>query len=308
MRHIGIVSGLGLWLGLLQAAPSSPYFGQPVPGMTPAVFAPGIVSTDAVELNTVFTPDLKEMFFARAIDGVASIFHSRLVDGAWSTPRELLLFPGGARALAVDMAVSPDGSELYFLGNYQPPDSTGAPNPDIWRSRRVNGTWATADKVPAPISTDASEVYPVIVADGSMYFLSNRPGGMGRISLYRAQRLADGSFAAPVLLPAPINHEAGIGDTFVSPDEKLMVFGSSRPPGIGAGDLFVSFRRPDGSWGEPTHLGSTVNTEISDFCPFVTPDGKYFFFSRRQTTAGTATAGDVYWMDATFLEQFRRPS
>ena len=306
MRHIAIVSGLGLWLGLLQAAKSSPYFAQPVPGMTPALFAPGIVSTDAVELNTVFTPDLKEMFFARAIDRVPSMFHSRLVDGAWTTPRELLLFPGEARALAVDMAVSPDGKELYFLGNYQPPNSTGAPNSDIWRSRRVNGTWATAEKVPAPISTDASEVYPVIVGDGSMYFLSNRPGGIGRSSLYRAQRLADGTFGAPVLLPAPINHESGIGDTFVSPDEKLMVFGSGRPPSIGAGDLFVSFRRPDGNWGEPAHLGSAVNTKISDFCPFVTPDGKYFFFSRRQSTAGNATAGDVYWMDAKFLEQFRR--
>ena len=88
MRHIVIVSGLGLWLGLLQAAKSSPYFGQPVPGMTPALFAPGIVSPDGVELNTVFTPDLKEMFFARAIDRVPSMFHSRLVDGAWTTPRE----------------------------------------------------------------------------------------------------------------------------------------------------------------------------------------------------------------------------
>ena len=148
--------------------------------MTPALFAPGIVSTDAVELNTVFTPDLKEMVFARAIDGVATMFHSRLVDGAWTTPRELLLFPGGTRALSVDMSVSPDGNELYFLGNYQPPNSTAAPNPDIWRSRRVAGTWATAEKVPAPISTDASEIYPVIVGDGSMYFLSNRPGGIGR--------------------------------------------------------------------------------------------------------------------------------
>jgi hypothetical protein len=204
------------------------------------------------------------------------------------------------------MSVSPDGNELYFLGNYQPPNATAAPNPDIWRSRRVNGAWATAEKVPAPISTDAGEIYPVIVADGSMYFLSSRPGGIGRTNLYRAQRVADGTFAAPVPVPAPINHQAGIGDTFVSPDEKYMVFGSSRPPSIGAGDLFVSFRQPDGTWGEPAHLGSTVNTEISDFCPFVTPDGRYFFFSRRQGTAGNATVGDVYWMDARFLEQFRR--
>jgi hypothetical protein len=289
-----------------QATTPSPYFGQPLPGLTPVLFAPGLVSTDAVELNTVFAPDLKEMFFARAAGGVTSMFHARLVNGTWTPPRELPLFPGQARALAVDMALSPDGNELYFLGSYRPPDASYPRSGDIWRSRRVNGTWATAERLPAPISTDASEVYPVIVNDGSMYFNSTRPGGMGPASLYRAQRLPDGTFAAPVLVPAPINGEFGIGDAFVSPDETYMVFGSSRPPSLGAGDLFVSFRRADGRWGEPVHLGKTVNTEISDFCPFVTPDGKYLFFSRRQGVAGKATAGDVYWLDAKFLDQFRR--
>jgi hypothetical protein len=306
MKHTAVVAGLSLCLSLIQAAGSSPYFDQPLPGLTPVRFAPGVVSTEAVELNTVFTPDLQEMFFARTVDRAPSMFHARRVDGAWSTPRELLLFPDGARALAVDMTVSRDGQELYFLGNYQPPGATEKPTTDIWRSRRVAGTWTTAERVPAPISTDASEVYPVIVGDGSLYFTSNRPGGIGRNSLYRAQRRPDGTFDAPALVPRPINHEDGIGDTFVSPDESVMVFGSSRPPSLGASDLFVAFRQPDGAWGEPSHLGAVVNTEISDYCPFFTPDGRYFFFSRRQSTAGAAVAGDVYWMDVKFLDQFRR--
>jgi hypothetical protein len=33
------------------------YFGQKPPGMTPEIFAPGIVSTEKKELNSVFTPD-----------------------------------------------------------------------------------------------------------------------------------------------------------------------------------------------------------------------------------------------------------
>ena len=290
-----------------QVMAPSPYMGQPVPGMTPALFAPGIVSTDAIELNAVFTPDMREFFFARGRGGEPpTIFHSLLTGGAWTAPRELPLYPGQGRALAVDMAVSPDGNELFFLGNYQLPGATGAASPDIWRSRRVNGTWTTAEMVPAPVSTAASEVYPTVVGDGSLYFISNRPGGVGSTSVYRAQRLAGGSFAAPVLVPAPINGEFGVGDPFVPPDEKYMIFVSRRPPNLGAGDLFISFRRSDGGWGEPVHLGDKVNTEHTDFCPFVTPDGKYFFFSRRHTVDGKVTAGDVYWMDAKFLEQFRK--
>ena len=225
----------------------------------------------------------------------------------WSTPRPLLLFPGESRGVADDMSVSTDGRELYFLGIHPHAHDGGVRSTDIWRSRRINGKWSTAEVLPPPISTNASEVYPVIVRDGSLYFTSNRPGGLGRSSLYRAQRRADGTFAEPTLVPQPVNSEFGVGDTFVSPDESYMVFGSGRPPSAGGGDLFVSYRRADGGWGEPAHLGNTINTEHTEFCPMVTPDGKYLFFSRLHGGGWSkATAGDVYWVDAKILDQLRR--
>jgi hypothetical protein len=56
------------------------------------------------------------------------------------------------------------------------------------------------------------------------------------------------------------------------------------------------------------HLGRTLNTaEHTEFCPMVTPDGRYLFFSRRRGNSwSAATAGDVRWVDARILEQFRR--
>jgi hypothetical protein len=240
-----------------QVAKPSPYFGQALPTLSPERFAPGVVSTDAIELNGVFAPDLKEFFFARLIEGVQTMYHAVLVDGAWSAPSPLLLFPGQSRSVADDMAVSPDGRELYFLGNHPHSHSAGVRSSDIWRSRRINGNWSTAEVVPAPISTEASEVYPVVVGDGSLYFSSNRPGGLGRSSVYRAQRLAEGSFAEPVLVAPPVNSEFGVGDVYLSPDESYMVFSSSRPPSPGGGDLFVSFRRPNDGWSEPAATPST---------------------------------------------------
>ncbi len=41
-------------------APQPPYVGQRVPGLVPEVFAPGLVSTGAIELNGVFSPDQRE--------------------------------------------------------------------------------------------------------------------------------------------------------------------------------------------------------------------------------------------------------
>ena len=124
-----------------------------------------MVSTDAIELNGVFTPALTEFFFARLIDGVQTMSPLGARQRRVGSPASAASVPGyQRRAVADDMAVSPDGRELYFLGNHP----AGVGNSDIWRSRRVNGRWSTAEVVPPPIITEASEVYPVIVVDGSL--------------------------------------------------------------------------------------------------------------------------------------------
>jgi hypothetical protein len=290
------------------APPQPPYLGQPTPGTTPERFAPDIVSTDAIELNGVFTPDGREFFFTRLIDGVDTMHRSVLEDGRWSDPRPLLVYPGRVRVLAVDMSVSPDGQELYFLGQHQHEYAPENPGYDLWVSRRVDGAWSTAQVVPPPVSTSAEEFYPVVVGDGSLYFSSNRAGGLERYDVYRAQRLADGSFGEPVNIGPPVNSEFGTGDTFVAPDESYLIFSSRRPAGLGNGDLHVSFRQEGGRWGEPVNLGESINTDQHEFCPMVTPDGKYLFFSRRWgATWEQTTAGDVYWVDARVLDQFRKP-
>jgi hypothetical protein len=53
--------------------------------------------------------------------------------------------------------------------------------------------------------------------------------------------------------------------------------------------------------------GETINTAVSEYCPMVTPDGRYLFFSRRSPGSwAEASEGNVYWVDARVLEQFRR--
>jgi hypothetical protein len=283
-------------------APELRYFGQPAPGHVPQLFAPGVVNTDAIELNGVFTPDGREFFFTRLVDGVDTMFHTVLRDGGWEDPQPLRLFSGDPRAVAVDMSVSPNGRLLYFLGQHPHRDAPRDPSYDVWVSRRTANGWSMAEVVPAPVSTAAAELYPVVVADGSLYFSSDRLGGVGRSDIYRAQSLPDGGFAEPVNLGPPINSEFGTGDTYVAPDESFLIFSSRRPGGFGAGDLFLSLRQPDGRWGEPVNLGEGVNSDEHEFCPMLTPDGNYLFFSRLLGGSWeNATDGEVYWVDAGVL-------
>lgn len=303
--------------------PAHAYLGQTSPGLVPEVFAPGVVSTDAVELNSVFSPDGREFFFTRLIDGPDEqegypgrtrpiLHHMVYTDGAWSEPRALRLFPGAPDAWAADMALSPDGQLLYVMGAHPVDEVAARSDLNLWVSRRVDGAWAAAEPLPVPVNTEAGEIYSSVVADGSLYFTSDRPGGLARTGsdLYRAQRRSDGSFAAPVNVGPPVNSGDGLGDTCVAPDERFMILTARRSDGYGSGDLYVSFRGPDGGWSKPVNLGAEVNSDELDYCPMLTPDGKYLFFSRRRSDPPGSgwpgvISGDVYWVDAAMIERLR---
>ncbi len=202
------------------------------------------------------------------------------------------------RGLAVDMAYSADGDELVFLG--QAPGGVGdPPGLDLWRARRDGDGWSDAEVIPPPVSTVHGESYPCLVADGSLYFSSDRPGGLGELDAWRAQRLPDGTCADPVNLGAPVNTEHPDGDTWVSPDETVLVVASRRPGGHGGADLWIATRTEDGGWSGPRNLGPGVNTPGYEYCPMGTWDGRLFFFSRRVgATWDEATGGTVHWVDA----------
>jgi len=284
------------------------YLGETPPGGTPEPFAPGVVNTAAIELNGVVSPDGREFFFTRVVDDVFIMHRRRLgEDGGWSDPEPIFTYPNQEPALAVDMAYSPDGARLYFLGRYS--DDLGAEetNSDLFVIERRGDGWSMASALPAPVNTpDFSESYPSVTADGSLYFSSDRTGGFGKSDIWRAQRRDDGSFDEPVNLGPPVNTEHSEGDTYVAPDESWLVVTSRRPGGPGGGDLFVAFRDADGAWSEPQPLPPPINSEMLDYCPMGTPDGRSLFFSRRTgETWDDADAGDVWWVDLAVIEQMR---
>ncbi len=285
----------------------SRYLGEKPPGLTPERFAPGVANTASIELNGVVSPDGREFFFTRIVDGVFTMYRSALGREGWSDPKPVRPYAGAERADAVDMAYTSDADTLYFLGKGVIQSASGVSEGlDIWSMHRQGAGWSPARVVPPPVSTEHPESYPCVVQDGSLYFSSRRPGGLGEADIYRAQRLPDGTFAEPVNLGPPINTEQSEGDTYVAPDESYLIVTARRPDGLGQGDLYISFREEDGRWGAPVNLGKPINLAQTDFCPMVTPDGAYLFFSRRWGASWEdTTEGEVFWVSARILDQFR---
>ncbi len=273
------------------------YLGQTPPGLQPEVFAPSLISLpDEQELNAVFSPNGRIFMFSRTIDGVYKMFYSyRRGDGTWQEPRMAAPSKTFPSHRDVDMAFSPDGSWVYFISD-RPLPGYSLERYNLWRSQVTRFGLTDPEPLGPHLNGPDHELYPMLVADGSLYFTSTREDSLGGQDSYRAQ-WRDGEFEAPINLGARINSEFHEGDIYVSPDETYLIHVAvDRPDSLGGADLYVSFRQSDGSWGPSTHMGDTINSADIDYCPMVTPDGRYFFFTR---------GNDLMWVDADIIDQFR---
>ena len=150
------------------------------------------------------------------------------------------------------------------------------------------------------VNSGKSQAYPTTTRDGTLYFQALRNDGYGKADIYRS-RLVDGEYLTPENLGPIVNSANYEGDVFIAHDESYMVVSVyGREDGLGEGDLYVSFQNPDSSWSPLKNMGAGVNSVKRDFCPMVTPDGRYLFFSSKRLGVG-----DIFWVDADVIEALR---
>ncbi|MDJ0712192.1 MAG: hypothetical protein QNJ14_17510 [Woeseiaceae bacterium] len=276
-----------------------PYLGQNPPGEVPELFAPGIISTEAGELNAVFNEAGDVFLFSRMLDGKVKAFAMRMEEGVWREPAMLNFSRQHPEADQVDMYFSPDEKSLYFISNLSVASfETGSVN--IWRSDWNDGLDLNHQLLAAPVNSDGQEIYPVPVVSGNLYFSSSR-GTDGQPRDFFRGHADDGHINRVERLGEPFNTGEDEGDVYMAPDESYAIITSSRlDDSQGRADLFITFRTADGGWTDAVNLGPNINSDQHDYTPIVSPDGKFFFLTRSGDHPG-----DLYWVDAGFIEDMR---
>ena len=295
------------------------YLGQKPPGMTPEIFAPGIISTGYHDGCITFSPDGRELFYHFGGLGRMAILCMKQEDKRWTAP-QVASFSGKYRD--GEPHFSNDGNKLLFRSN-RPLEGKGEPmeSTDIWIVERSEDGWGEPRNPGPIINSQKDDLYPTITKSGDLYFASNRDGGW---DIYIA-KYANGRYAKPVKLSNAINSEFGDWDAFLAPDESYIIFGSNgRSDGLGESDLYISFRKEDGTWTKSKNMGSQINTFYREVDPSVSPDGKYIFFrsNRRIHKSYSETSltydeitkilnspgngeADIYWVDAKMIENLK---
>ena len=81
-----------------------------------------------------------------------------------------------------------------------------------------------------------------------------------------------------------MNKNVNIGETnhsiFITKDGQEMFIAAAGAKGsLGGRDIYVAKKNPDGTWGKPTNLGPKINTEFDEDAPFMSSDGRSFYFA-----------------------------
>jgi hypothetical protein len=146
------------------------------------------------------------------------------------------------------------------------------------QSAEVYGDWSSPINVGPPVNTGDNDTYAILSRDElTMYFTSDRPGGLGGDDLWFTTRASlEDPWEVPKNMSA-LNTSAMDSLAVLSSDEHVMFFHSTRQPGgCGAGDIWMTRRhnRRSQEWGPPVDLGCVVNTTMTENAPafFENPD------------------------------------
>ena len=173
----------------------------------------------------------------------------------------------------------------------------------------TDGSVSNPIKFSNKLDSKFNESTPVFTKDGNtVYFARNNylKGKKGKDSLgilllkiYSAKKNKKKEWENIKELPFNSN-EYQVAHPALSPDEKTLYFASDMPGSFGKSDLYQVDIKSDGTFGVPTNMGKSINTEGRETFPFVSESGILYFASDGRPGLGGL---DVFQADLKNIEK-----
>jgi len=181
--------------------------------------------------------------------------------------------------------LSPDGQTLYFTLAKHPSNMGGARDPgDIWISKKDSaGNWMNPINPGEPLNSKQYNSIIGFTNKGNTIYLSghylpgNKKAKTKGISISQFNN-KNWTFPEPVDIPYYKNYSDQQSGC-LSYDGNIMLHSIETYGTRGAEDIYVSFRKTDGSWTDVKNLGSIINTDYQEKTPFLSADNRTLIFS-----------------------------
>jgi hypothetical protein len=210
--------------------------------------------------------------------------------GKWSKPTSISPFinTGGHEAT---VSLTPDGQTLIIYRG-------DVGNGDLFYSSFDGRDWTIPQKFGSNINTEYWETHACLSRDGqTLYFVSDRPGGLGGRDIYRCAKLPNGQWSLATNVGAPINTPYDEDGPFLGADGVTFYFASSGDKSMGGFDIMFSIIDENGKFSEPFTMGSPINTTDDDAFYVATPDNKRFYLSSAHEYVNKGDAHDKSFGD-----------
>ncbi len=197
------------------------------------------------------------------------------------------------------IALSNDAQRLLLYRD----DQQG--NGDIYESVLTGSTWSEAVRLPEPVNSASHESSATYSPDGNtIFFVSNRKGGMGGRDIWQCKRNPDGSWSTAVPLGEPVNTREDEEGVYLHPDGVTLYFSSKAHGSIGGYDVMYTTRK-DGKWSVPQSMGPGVNSKEHDVFLVMEASGQKGYYASAK--AGGKGAEDIYLVEFIREEQQKGP-
>ena len=156
---------------------------------------------------------------------------------------------------------SPDGQTMYFTRCTHDPEYPRYAQ--IYTSTRSDASWSAPEPLEITKDTLSSFAHPTVSPDGQwVYFVSDMPGGVGGLDIWRVQ-LDEHGLGAVDNLGEPINTPGNEMFPSFRPNGELY-FSSDGHVGMGGLDLFKAEQDSTGEW-SVENLKAPMNSQGDDF-------------------------------------------
>ncbi len=197
---------------------------------------------------------------------------------------------------------SADGKRFYFTRCHN--NDSMEIQCSIFISELQNGVWQEPREMDENVNVrDYTSTQPCVSRDSTgteyLYFASDRPGGEGKMDIWRCTLDKEGKPGPAQNAGKTINSIDNEISPFTDNEKNTLYFSSDWWKGLGGFDIFSSARNySDSSWSEPENLGYPLNTSYNDLYYTIEKNGiRGFLTSNRPGsyfTKGETCCNDIY--------------